>query len=213
MSVVNEGSIDPKEELQLGVAEAPTRELIQLKEEQVFTQIGERGEQREHQWWVLDTRATNHMTGTRSTFSKLDSRIHGTSSATAPSSRSKGAAPSCSTARAASTASWTTSTLSRGSRLILWAWVNSIRSTATSTSSSGCSRSATIDDGSHASSAQGESPLHPRVEDRTTGQPLSQDQRSSLEVARKVRALELSCFTETTQVEDGVWFASNRRRE
>ena len=49
MSVVNEGSIDPKEELQLGVAEAPTRELIQLKEEQVFTQIGERGEQREHQ--------------------------------------------------------------------------------------------------------------------------------------------------------------------
>ena len=48
VSVVGEGSIDLKEELQLGVEKTPFGELIQLKEEQVFAQISERGEQREH---------------------------------------------------------------------------------------------------------------------------------------------------------------------
>ena len=41
----------------------------------MFAQIGERGEQQEHWRWVLDTRATNHMIGARSTFFKLDSGI------------------------------------------------------------------------------------------------------------------------------------------
>ena len=51
---------------------------IQLKEERVFAQIDERGEQQEHRRWVLDTGATNHMTEARSAFSKIDSGIHGT---------------------------------------------------------------------------------------------------------------------------------------
>ena len=36
-------SVKPKEELQLGVTKAPAGEPIQLKEERVFAQIGERG--------------------------------------------------------------------------------------------------------------------------------------------------------------------------
>ena len=37
-------SLEPEEELQLALAEEP----IQLKDERVFAQIGERGEQQEH---------------------------------------------------------------------------------------------------------------------------------------------------------------------
>ena len=44
----------------------------------MFVQISERGEQQEHQRWVLDTGATNHMTGAKSAFSELDSGIRGT---------------------------------------------------------------------------------------------------------------------------------------
>ena len=44
----------------------------------MFAQIDERGEQREHRQWVLDTRATNHMIGARSEFSELYSGICGT---------------------------------------------------------------------------------------------------------------------------------------
>ena len=47
----------------------------------------------------------------------------------------------------------------------------------------------------------------------TEGQPLGQDRRSSLEVARKVRAPELSCSTKTSHGGYGVQFAENRRRE
>ena len=43
----------------------------------MFAQISERGEQQEHRRWVLDTGATNHMTGAKSAFSELDSRIRG----------------------------------------------------------------------------------------------------------------------------------------
>ncbi|XP_022936199.1 uncharacterized protein LOC111442874 [Cucurbita moschata] len=74
--------VEPEKELQLGVAKV-AREPIQLEEERVFAQIGERDEQHEHRRWILDTGATNHMTG----------------------ARSKGAAPSCSSAREASIAS------------------------------------------------------------------------------------------------------------
>ncbi|XP_022983366.1 uncharacterized protein LOC111481973 [Cucurbita maxima] len=62
----------------LTVEEAPTGEPIQLKEERVFAHIDERGEQQEHRRWVLDTGATNHMTGAKSVFSELDSGIRGT---------------------------------------------------------------------------------------------------------------------------------------
>ena len=44
----------------------------------MFAQISERGEQQEHQRWVLDTGATNYMTGAKSVFSELDSGIRGT---------------------------------------------------------------------------------------------------------------------------------------
>jgi len=44
----------------------------------VFSQIGERGEQQKHRRWVLDRGATNHITGARSAFSKLDLGIRGT---------------------------------------------------------------------------------------------------------------------------------------
>ena len=37
-------SLKPEEELQLGVTKASAEEPIQLKEERVFAQIGERGE-------------------------------------------------------------------------------------------------------------------------------------------------------------------------
>ena len=57
---------------------APAGEPIQLEEERVFAQIGERDEQHEHRQWILDTGATNHMTGARSAFSELDSGIRGT---------------------------------------------------------------------------------------------------------------------------------------
>ena len=44
----------------------------------MLAQIGERGEQQEHRRWVLDTGATNHMTGAKSAFSELDSGIRRT---------------------------------------------------------------------------------------------------------------------------------------
>ena len=76
---VIDDDVEPKEELQLGVAKkAPAGKPIQLKEERVFAQIGERDEQHEHRRWILDTGATNHMTGTRSAFFELDSGIRGT---------------------------------------------------------------------------------------------------------------------------------------
>ena len=54
MEVIDDGitapvSVEPEEELQLCITKAPTREPIQLKEERVFAQIGERGEQQDHQ--------------------------------------------------------------------------------------------------------------------------------------------------------------------
>ena len=41
-------SVEPEEELQLAMTKAPAGEPIQLKEERVFTQIGEISEQQEH---------------------------------------------------------------------------------------------------------------------------------------------------------------------
>ena len=55
--------------------------------------------------------------------------------------------------------------------------------------------------------------LHPGVRDRATCQPLGQDRRGILEVARKVRALKLSCSRKAKEEGDGARFASNQRRE
>ena len=58
---VIDDDVEPEKELQLGVAKAaPAGEPIQLEEERVFAQIGERDEQHEHRRWILDTGATNH---------------------------------------------------------------------------------------------------------------------------------------------------------
>ena len=131
----------------------------------------------------------------------------------APSSRSKGTTPSCSYAREASTTSWPASTSSRGSRLTLWAWVNSMRSFASFPSSAGYSKSVMINDGCSHNLVHDKPSLHFRVGDRATGQPLSQEWISILEVARKVRAPELSCSKKITQGGDGTRFVGNRRRE
>ena len=54
MEVIDDGvtappvSVEPEEELQLGVTKSLAEEPIQLKEERVFAQIGKRGEQHEH---------------------------------------------------------------------------------------------------------------------------------------------------------------------
>ena len=55
--------------------------------------------------------------------------------------------------------------------------------------------------------------LHPGVRDRATRQPLGQDRRGILEVARKVRALKLSFSRKTTKGGDGARFAGNQKRE
>ena len=59
---------------------------------------------------------------------------------------------------------------------------------------------------------KGKPPLHPGVGDITTSQPLGQDRRSILEVARKVWAPTLSYPTKITQGGDGAQFAGNKRR-
>jgi hypothetical protein len=49
---------------------------IDLVEEKVFAKFNK--EQKECLIWVLDTGATNHMTGCQSAFSNLHQNIHGT---------------------------------------------------------------------------------------------------------------------------------------
>ncbi|WVZ90574.1 hypothetical protein U9M48_036865 [Paspalum notatum var. saurae] len=50
---------------------------LHLDESRLYVQLGDRGGSG-HTEWILDTRATNHMTGVRSAFSELDTGIHGT---------------------------------------------------------------------------------------------------------------------------------------
>jgi hypothetical protein len=54
----------------------PTTGFVDIKEEKVFDQLGPRAD-REPDRWVLDSGATNHMTGARGAFAKLDHGIHG----------------------------------------------------------------------------------------------------------------------------------------
>ncbi|XP_072151353.1 uncharacterized protein [Setaria viridis] len=50
---------------------------IKIRAEKVFAHLGEEKE-REAETWVLDTGATNHMSGSRAAFSKLDTAVLGT---------------------------------------------------------------------------------------------------------------------------------------
>jgi hypothetical protein len=59
----------------VGVEEAPDQKQVELSEEHILAQIGASNEHRDHQRWILDTGATNHMTGARKALSEVDSRI------------------------------------------------------------------------------------------------------------------------------------------
>ncbi|WVZ59800.1 LOW QUALITY PROTEIN: hypothetical protein U9M48_009898 [Paspalum notatum var. saurae] len=50
---------------------------VHLDESRLYVQLGDKGGGG-HTEWILDTGATNHMTGVRSAFSELDTGIHGT---------------------------------------------------------------------------------------------------------------------------------------
>ena len=58
-------------------SEATTHTQIEIWEQQVFTQLGEE-KNREAESWVLDTGATNHMSGSRTAFSRMDTAVLGT---------------------------------------------------------------------------------------------------------------------------------------
>jgi hypothetical protein len=67
----------------LSLAAAPTspppspHRCVHIREDKVFTQLGPCSDPEPHRW-VLDTGATNHMTGERSVFSELNTRVSGT---------------------------------------------------------------------------------------------------------------------------------------
>jgi hypothetical protein len=72
--------LNPTPAAHVAVDPAPTpppQRVFKIEEERVFAQLGPT-EDREYKQWVLDTGATNHMTGARGTFSELDSDICGT---------------------------------------------------------------------------------------------------------------------------------------
>jgi hypothetical protein len=54
-----------------------TVRVVHLVEEQVYTTLGEEGEKEPCQW-VLDTGASNHMSGSRAAFSDINDRTVGT---------------------------------------------------------------------------------------------------------------------------------------
>lgn len=57
-------------------AKAPPGVQIELREEKVFAHHGEE-EERDAKTWVLDTGATNHMSGSRAVFADLDTAVYG----------------------------------------------------------------------------------------------------------------------------------------
>ena len=62
-----------------GVDVAPataTSTEVHLKEDKLFVQLGDKAGNSAR--WILDTGATNHMTGERTAFSELDTKVHGT---------------------------------------------------------------------------------------------------------------------------------------
>jgi hypothetical protein len=59
------------EELSLGASLDPLSNRVDLREDKVFAQIGESGDN-DGRGWILDTGATNHLSGARSAFSKIN---------------------------------------------------------------------------------------------------------------------------------------------
>jgi hypothetical protein len=55
----------------------PAHRRVEIKEQKVFAELGSR-EDRDPLRWVLDSGATNHMTGAWTAFAELDTDVHGT---------------------------------------------------------------------------------------------------------------------------------------
>jgi hypothetical protein len=55
----------------------PPRRAIHIAEQKVYANLGP-GQHHDRGLWVLDTGATNHMTGSREVFAELDTQIYGT---------------------------------------------------------------------------------------------------------------------------------------
>jgi hypothetical protein len=76
------GAMVPSAEDEVALANAvntspPTEGFVHLVEDRVFTQFSEQ-EKTQYRQWVLDTGATNHMTGCRAAFSDLNRNIQST---------------------------------------------------------------------------------------------------------------------------------------
>jgi hypothetical protein len=56
---------------------APVRPTVHMDEGKLFIQLGD-GEHADCSRWILDSGATNHMTGERSAFTEIDNKVHGT---------------------------------------------------------------------------------------------------------------------------------------
>jgi hypothetical protein len=68
--------VQRQEELSLGVVTTPGSSPVQIKEAKVHAEIGERGSGQPHRW-ILDSGATNHMSGVRAAFTELDLNVCG----------------------------------------------------------------------------------------------------------------------------------------
>jgi len=58
------------------VTQAAPAAAVHLNEDKLYVQLGEKGDGHTARW-ILDTGATNHMTGARSAFAELDSGVRG----------------------------------------------------------------------------------------------------------------------------------------
>ncbi|XP_062232883.1 uncharacterized protein LOC133930247 [Phragmites australis] len=64
--------------LDIGPVEASAGSPPQIREEKVFVQLGRAEENRDAKRWILDTGATNHMTGSRAAFVEMNTKVCGT---------------------------------------------------------------------------------------------------------------------------------------
>jgi hypothetical protein len=68
----------PVEGALVAVTEGEKGTAVMLWEEKVFVQLGKLEAHRDTSVWIVDTGATNHMTGSRTAFIDLDTRVRGT---------------------------------------------------------------------------------------------------------------------------------------
>jgi hypothetical protein len=73
--------VEKEDECTLLIASAtiiePDSPPVHLNEGKLFIQLGD-GERGDCSRWILDSGATNHMTGDQSTFTKINWKVHGT---------------------------------------------------------------------------------------------------------------------------------------